>query len=42
MAAHSKARTVFGSSNTGIAGSNPSRGMDVCLRFYVLCCLASG
>jgi hypothetical protein len=21
-----------------IAGSNPSRGMDVCLRFSVLCC----
>jgi hypothetical protein len=29
----SKASTVFGRSNIGIAGSNPARGMDVCLRF---------
>jgi hypothetical protein len=34
----SKARTVFGPSNTGIVGSKPPRGMDVCLRFSVLCC----
>jgi hypothetical protein len=33
-----RASTVFGRSNVEIAGSNPARGMDVCLRFYVLCC----
>jgi len=38
MAARCKARTDCDRSNTGIAGSNPARGMDVCLRFYVLCC----
>jgi hypothetical protein len=38
MAARCKARTVFGRSNTGIAGSNPAPVMDVCLRFFVLCC----
>jgi hypothetical protein len=37
-AARSKASTVFGRSNIGIAGSNPSRGMDVCLCFSVLSC----
>jgi hypothetical protein len=36
MAALSKARTVFGRSNTGIVGSNPARGMDVFLHFSVL------
>jgi hypothetical protein len=30
--------TVFGRSDVEIAGSNPARGMDVCLRFSVLCC----
>jgi hypothetical protein len=38
MAVRSKASTVFGRSNIGIAGSNPARGMDVCLCFSVLCC----
>jgi hypothetical protein len=38
MAAPSKARTVFGRSNTEIMGSNPTRGMDVCPHFSVLCC----
>jgi hypothetical protein len=28
---HSKARTVFVRSNTGIGGSNPTKGMDKCL-----------
>jgi hypothetical protein len=37
IAARSKARTVFGRSNIGIAGSNSARGMDVCLCFSVLC-----
>jgi hypothetical protein len=38
VAAQSKASTVFGRSNIGIAGSNPTRGMDMCLGFSVLCC----
>jgi hypothetical protein len=38
MAARSEARSVFDSLNAGIAVSNPARGMDVCLRFSVLCC----
>jgi hypothetical protein len=38
IAERSKASTVFGPSNVEIAGSNPARGMDVCLRFSVLCC----
>jgi hypothetical protein len=38
MAERSKAGTVFGRSNIGIAGSNPARDMDVCLRLCVLCC----
>jgi hypothetical protein len=38
MATRSKARTVFGHSNTRIMGSNLARGMDVCPRFSVLCC----
>jgi hypothetical protein len=38
MAERSKASTAFGRSNIGIAGSNPSQGMDVCLRLSVLCC----
>jgi len=27
------------SSNTGIVGLDPARGMDVCHCFYMLCCL---
>jgi hypothetical protein len=38
MAERSKASTVFGRSNIGIAASNPARDMDVCLRLSVLCC----
>jgi hypothetical protein len=37
-AEQSEASTVFGRSNVEIVGSNPARGMDVCLRFSVLCC----
>jgi hypothetical protein len=37
MAERSKASTVFGRSNIGIAGSNPTRGMDVCVCVSVLC-----
>jgi hypothetical protein len=32
------ARIVFDSWNSGILGSNPARGTDVCPRFPVLCC----
>jgi hypothetical protein len=41
IAERSKASTVFGRSNIGIAGSNPAQDMDVCLRFsvFVLSCL---
>jgi hypothetical protein len=38
MAAPSKVRTVFDCSNTGIVGSNTTRGMDVCPLFSVLRC----
>jgi hypothetical protein len=31
-------RMVMDNSNTGVMGSNSARGMDVCLRFAVLCC----
>jgi hypothetical protein len=34
----SKACTVYDSLNIEIAGSNPARGMDVCLRVSVLYC----
>jgi hypothetical protein len=42
VAALSKAWTVFARSNTGIVGSNPTRGIDVCVWVYsafVLSCL---
>jgi len=29
---------VLDRSNTTIVGSNPSRGIDVCMRFSLLCC----
>jgi hypothetical protein len=35
MAMQSKAFTVFGCSNTGIVGLNPTQGMDMCLHFPV-------
>jgi hypothetical protein len=35
--ARSKAWTVFDRSNTGIVGSNPTRGMDVCVRLFCVC-----
>jgi hypothetical protein len=37
MAVQSKACTVFNCLNTGIVGLNPTKGMDVCLCFSVLC-----
>jgi hypothetical protein len=38
VAALSKAWHVFAQSNTGIVGSNPTQGMDVCVRLLCLCC----
>jgi hypothetical protein len=38
VVARSKAWTVFGRSTTGIVGSNPTRGMDVCVRLFCLYC----
>jgi formate hydrogenlyase subunit 3/multisubunit Na+/H+ antiporter MnhD subunit len=35
--------TVFDRSNTGVVGSNPTRGMDVCVySVFVLACVGSG
>jgi hypothetical protein len=43
VAVRSKAWTVFARSNTGIVGSNPNRGVDICVRlFYVCVILCSG
>jgi hypothetical protein len=33
-AARSEAWTVFARSDAGIVGSNPTRGMDVCVRLF--------
>jgi hypothetical protein len=38
IAKRSKACTVYERLNIEIAGSNPARSMDVCLRVSVLCC----
>jgi hypothetical protein len=38
-------RTVFGRSDAGIVGSNPTQGMDVCVRLFCVCvvvCVGSG
>jgi hypothetical protein len=37
VAARSEARNVFVSSNTGIVVSNPTQGMNVCLRLLCVC-----
>jgi hypothetical protein len=37
VAARSKAWTVVALSNAGIVGSNPTQGMDVCLRLFYVC-----
>jgi hypothetical protein len=37
VAALSKAWNVFARSNAGIAGSNPTQGMDVCLCLFCVC-----
>jgi hypothetical protein len=41
VAGRSKAWTVFARSNAGIVGSNPTQGMDVCVRLFSVCCPAS-
>jgi hypothetical protein len=44
-AARSKAWTVVARSNTGMVGSNPTRGRDVCVRLFCICivlCVGSG
>jgi hypothetical protein len=41
-AEQSKAWTVIARSNAGVVGSNPTRGMDVCVRLfcvYVVLCV---
>jgi hypothetical protein len=44
VAARSTALTVFARSNTGVVGSNPARGMDVCVLLFCVCvvCIGSG
>jgi hypothetical protein len=37
VAARSKVWNVFDRLNTGIVGSNPARGMDVCLSLFCVC-----
>jgi hypothetical protein len=37
VAARSKAWTGFAHSNTGFVGSNPTWGMDVCVRLFCVC-----
>jgi hypothetical protein len=38
VAACSEAWNAFARSSTGIVGSNPTPGMNVCLRLFCLCC----
>jgi hypothetical protein len=45
VAARSKTWTVFARSNADILGSNPIRGMDVCVRLFSVCvvlCVGTG
>jgi hypothetical protein len=45
VAARSKAWTVFARSDAGIVDSNPTQGMDVCVRLFCVCivlCVGSG
>jgi hypothetical protein len=37
VAARYKTCTVFARLNTGIVGSNPTRGMDVCVLLFYVC-----
>jgi hypothetical protein len=38
VTARSRACAVFARSNPGIVRSNPTRGMQVCVRLFCLCC----
>jgi hypothetical protein len=38
VAARPKTWNVSAPSNTGIVGSNPTQGLDVCVRLFCLCC----
>jgi hypothetical protein len=42
VAAWSEAWTVFARSNTGVVGSNPTRGLDICVRVFCVCVLFVG
>jgi hypothetical protein len=45
LAARSEALTFFARSNAGIVGSNPTQGMDACVRLFCVCvvlCVDSG
>jgi hypothetical protein len=37
VAARSKAWTLFARSNAEIVGSNPTQGMDICVRLFCVC-----
>jgi hypothetical protein len=45
VASRSKAWTIFARSNAAIVGSNPTQGMDVCVRLFCVCvvlCVGNG
>jgi hypothetical protein len=37
VVARSKTWTVFARSNTGVVGSNPTQGMNICVRLFCVC-----
>jgi hypothetical protein len=37
VAARARAWIIFPHSNTGVVGSNPTQGMDVCVRWFCVC-----
>jgi hypothetical protein len=41
VAARSKAWTIFSHSNTGIVDSDPTQGMDVCIKVKLSLCLTN-
>jgi hypothetical protein len=42
VAARSKTRTVFARTTAEIVGSNPTQGMDICVRLFCVCVLCVG
>jgi hypothetical protein len=45
VVARPKAWTLFSRSNTGVVGSNPTQGIDICVRLFCVCvvlCVGSG